>query len=195
LTNHGPFPVFATALSKKNELPEKSALLVPRKDAETFAIFCNAFLSCTVGKVTYKERVMEERISSFVTISDEAYTLLYLENCYDRWLAEANGSEKQTHPEKKWTSAPQSATLYKGWDEAGIHRYNDLVSSITDQRKEEETKTFEDNIRTGKEEDHMQKYKKKKVPKKGTDYVEPLVPESEPEDEVEDDKACDSDAD
>ena len=187
--------MFSAALSKKKNLPEKSALMIPRNDAETFAIFCNAFLSCTVGKVTYKEKVMEERISSFVTISDEAYTLLYLENCYDRWLAEANGLQEETHPEKKWTSAPQSATLYKGRNEAGIHRYNDLVTSITDQRKEDETKTFEDNFRTGKEEDHMQKYKKKKVTKKGADYVEPLIEVSEPEDVEEDDEESDNDDD
>ena len=159
--------------------------MVPREDAKTFAIFCNAFLSCTVGKVTYKERVMEERISSFVTISDEAYTVVYLENCYNRWLAEANGSEEDTHPEKKWTSAPQSVTLYKGWDEDGIKRYNKLFKSITNKRKEEESKCLETNFQTDTEEDYLQKYRKRKVPKQSNNYVEPDIKESEPEDVVE----------
>ena len=96
-----------------------------------------------VGKVAYKDSVKNQRISEFVTVSDEAYTLLYLENCYDSWKAEATSAAEV---KKKYTDQPQSSSRYKGWNEEGIVRYNELIAATQIARKGRTCEIFEDEL-------------------------------------------------
>ncbi len=182
---------FPSELHKKKELPVKKKLLEPRADPDVFAIFCNSFISCLVGKITYRGAVSAARIAEYVSISNEAYALVYLENSYDRWEAEAVGALKL--PDKKWTRDPQAATLYKGWSQDGILRYNELSKSVRDMRKQPDTKKFEGDFRDQMKEGFLQKGKKK--PEKIVEEsLEPLIMESSSEEESDDDDESDADS-
>lgn len=137
----------------------KEKLLEPRADPVVFAIFCNSFISCLVGKICYRGAVASARIAEYVSVSNEAYALVYLENSYDRWEAEAVGAAEL--PNKKWTSNPQAATLYRGWSQAGILRYNEQSKSVREARKQSESKKIEKDFRDQMKEGSLQKGKKK----------------------------------
>ena len=62
------------------------------------------------------------------TLSSEAYTLVYLQNSYDTWYAEA--SEDETIPARMYTQNPQTSSKYGGWKENGIVRYNELQARV-----------------------------------------------------------------
>ena len=98
-------PLFVLpALFRKKELPGKDVLLCPRKDLAIFKIFCDSFLSCTHGKIDFKDRARTAVVSMVTTLCSEAYTLVYLENSYDTWYAEA--SEDETIPARMYTQNP-----------------------------------------------------------------------------------------
>jgi len=50
--------------------------------------FYNLFLSCIVGKCKWKKLVVLKKVMLFATVTDEAFTLLVLENNWGVWLKE-----------------------------------------------------------------------------------------------------------
>ena len=75
------------------------------------------------------------------TLSSEAYTLVYLENSYDTWYAEA--SEDETILARMYTQNPQTSSKYGGWKENGIVRYNELQARVQKERKSIASKSLE----------------------------------------------------
>jgi hypothetical protein len=73
-------------------------------------------------------------VSDRVSISDEAYTLLLLENVYEKWLKlkPQQPGEKQTIVKGRYTDPEKGASneKYKGWTVDGIERYNELYNSV-----------------------------------------------------------------
>jgi hypothetical protein len=144
-------PPFNTALYKKGILPTLEELLSPREDTDVFQIFCCHFVACTVGRVYYKKNARNTPIRKFVTLSDEAYTQAYIENCYERWLADVKDvtedkAGRPTYPLAKWTSAPQAATKYKGWSKPGMDRYNEIQETLKAVRKTKAAKKMEEEL-------------------------------------------------
>ncbi len=160
-------------------MPDKEVLLKPRDDPHVFTIFCVSFLACLVGKIIFKEKVLTEPIANFVTVSDEAYTLVYLENSYDRWMAESKDEPKP--PTKKWTSDNLAATLYKGWNQEGIVRYNELYKNVKEKRKEKGTKEFELDFQDEMQASRKKKGRKRKEPLENEIILEPLFEDSDAE--------------
>ena len=117
--------VRSTSLFRKNELPGKDVLLCPRKDLAIFKIFCDSFLSCTHGKIGFKDRARTAVVSMVTTLSSGAYTLVYLENSYDTWYAEA-----ETIQARIYTQNPQTSSKFGGWKENGIVRYRKRENSL-----------------------------------------------------------------
>ena len=73
------------------------------------------------------------------TLSSEAYTLVYLENSYDTWYAEA--SEDETIPARMHT---QTFSKYGDWKENGIVLYNELQATrVQKERKSIASKSLE----------------------------------------------------
>jgi len=83
--------------------------------------------------------------STFVTIFDEAFAMLVLENNAEKWkkiydhekgLASAEG--KSAKPKYCLTSGVEAVQLpYTGnWTEAGINRYNELCDLVHEGRKQ-----------------------------------------------------------
>ena len=54
---------------------------------EAFFFFAREFLPCVVKRLVFREFKLVNLLSEFVTISDEAFTLLLLENNVARWNA------------------------------------------------------------------------------------------------------------
>jgi hypothetical protein len=77
-----------------------------------------------------------------VRASDEALTLLILENSWECWKQEATakkGEELQglIKVKTKWTSNMLSLGKYEGWGSEGIPCYNTLYSEVKADRKEQ----------------------------------------------------------
>ena len=167
-------------------MPDKEMLLKPRDDPQVYTIFCVSFLACLVGKIIFNQKVLTEPIANFVTISDEAYALVYLENSYDRWMAESK--DEPTPPTKKWTSDNLAATIYKGWNKEGIVRYNELYKSVKEKRKEKGTKKFELDFQERMQASREKKGRKRKEPLENENILEPLFEDSDAEESDDDDE-------
>ena len=117
----------------------------PRANLNDFTVFCDNFLNCTHGKKGFRDNVKDKRVSSFTSISTEAYTIAYLENSYDNWLCEAEDHEndkvkrqenKKTYDKKLWTNEAHAAKLYGVWQTDGLTYYMNKACEIQDDRKE-----------------------------------------------------------
>ena len=78
-------------------------------------------------------------MSQFATVSDEAYTIAYIENSYDAWKAEAEDTDKKgkaNYPERVFTNNSSSSTKYGGWTNEGITRYNTYQKLVTTWRSQ-----------------------------------------------------------
>ena len=106
-------------------------------------------IECTTGKKKWTRKAkVHETISGggIVTPSDEAFTILCLENYWEKWvsstlLSDDNNEEEEedgesnpsaslkTRPKAftKWTDSRQGHCQFGGWDDDGLHRFNDLV--------------------------------------------------------------------
>jgi len=72
-------------LKGNGTLPELRDLMKVQENPETMITFCDHFLSCIVGKVEWKQKVMKNLVKEIATNSDEGFTLLVLENIWDDW--------------------------------------------------------------------------------------------------------------
>ena len=136
----------STGLFRQKLLPTAEELLKPRENHEVFKTFCDTFVSCTYGKKEFQKLCTDKTISKFVTVSDEAYTVAYLHNCYEGWMDQANAPDKANRADwtkKKWTSEAHAASKYKGWNDEGLNFYNKIQLSITNERKTDESKHLE----------------------------------------------------
>ena len=95
----------------------KDVLLCLRNDLAIFTIIMH-------GKIDFKDRARTVVVSTVTTVSSEAYTLVYLENSYNTWYAEA--SEDETILARMYTQNPQTSSKYGGWEENSIVHYNNL---------------------------------------------------------------------
>jgi len=84
-----------------------------------------------IGKRQWKKDKFIIRLSSDMTISDEAFVLLVLENNWDVLNGVANAEPKYTS--RRFTSNKRN----DGWSNEGIRRYNELQADVMSNRKEE----------------------------------------------------------
>ena len=55
------------------------------KDIPSYVDFFNLFVANVVGKKHFENVCWREKLSNYVTVSDEAIALLIYENNYERW--------------------------------------------------------------------------------------------------------------
>lgn len=120
-------------------------------------------MPCVVGKSRWNLQVKQGAVvNKIATVSDEAFTLLMLENYWDvmdemdedefykplkhnsgKSSNESNSrSEKKTKKKTKvssgkWTSAWRGSRRFCGWDAKGLLRFNELVKLVEDDRKDD----------------------------------------------------------
>jgi hypothetical protein len=96
-----------------------------------FVFMVDFMYGSLIGKRQWKKDKLTVRLSSDLTISDEAFVLLVLENNWDVFNGVANAEPKYTS--RKLTSNKRN----DGWSNEGITRYNELQSSVMRNRNEE----------------------------------------------------------
>ena len=179
----------STVQRLKGNLPDNlEQIMKLREDPKTMQMFCDTWLPCVVGKVEWKKSRCIKPMSEIATVSDEAFTLLVLENIWDVWtnvpMDEWNKTkelsrrrsigriEEQTESENgsvaatviragKFTKDYVVGGRYRGWSIAGIKRYNDLLAIVKTNR--DEYKEYD--------EDYMERAQEKYGSKKRRQYV------------------------
>lgn len=61
-----------------------------RKNPGAFKTLCESFLPHVVSVAKWNRDYLVEKVSDFASISDEAFTLLTLENNWEVWIIEGN---------------------------------------------------------------------------------------------------------
>ena len=125
-----------------------------RSNREAFFAFMQHFLKqCYIRKWTTKLS-NAIKISSILTVSDEAFVLLILENNWDRWMDLNKKSDNKYVPSKRGSENPivsdvkpmytningraGSNEVNRGWSKEGIKRFNVLCGMVKEDREENE---------------------------------------------------------
>ena len=148
--------------------------------------FVSFFVSGVVGIRHFDRNKTTSSYSTYVTVSDEAFTILSLENNWERWSAMAREEDwRESDVPSKWTTSRDKkikrdeygnrlgdndtaqATRYRGWSYQGIARYNQLCDEIEKKRGTETFQAFEEYLvtefQTEEEEEGKKKGKRQKV--------------------------------
>ena len=148
------------------DMPVTPNTLVDRYTEANYPVykdFVSFFVSGVVGVRKFDRNKCHIRYNKYVTISDEAFTVLTLENNWKRWCSMAEADDwKDSDEPSKWTTSKEKrkargsdtmdgyssdendtpqAKRYRGWSAQGIARYNQLFEEI---KKEREKPQFED---------------------------------------------------
>jgi len=129
-------------------LVEEGALeeLRDQTNIDAFEVFGRYAIPPVVRKMLFRTKRLHEKVSSSVTIFDEAFAMLILENNAEKWkkfydndegkgLASATG--KMAKPKYCPTGKDAVQSSYTGnWTEAGIDRYNALCNLVHKQTEE-----------------------------------------------------------
>jgi hypothetical protein len=124
-----------------------------RKNQKAYAYFCENFLRCVVGKLEWKKCAHCMKISDIASPTDEAFTLLVLENIWDSWTAvvvedyykgpvatmtaEGKRECKRKAVIGKYTSEYRRASRFGGWSDEGHTRFVQLRTLVVEDRKDE----------------------------------------------------------
>jgi hypothetical protein len=132
---------------------------------DSYRIFCDHVLSQVVGKNDWKTRAGKETISSIATVSDEAFSILLLENNYQVWKEDALGACGEGQGVKassKYTVNGAGTRKYQGWTPEGLKRFNTLAAMVHADRISNNG-TFEKMIKDNKLAAENRRKGKKKV--------------------------------
>ena len=160
---HNAFVVtdYLQSCKQKKESPYVMNDFLKGREETSFEIFFKNFVPAIVAKQKFKCRLFstEKQSIQMCTISDEAFTLLLLENNYDRWidvyknkynnhpsLPNAEVAEDETR-KRKWESdvSPKYTEggivytdarkmTHRGWNDEGIRRFNALSIIVKQDR-------------------------------------------------------------
>jgi hypothetical protein len=117
--------------------------------------FIDNFVSVVVGKRKFQKVCHVEKLSKFMTISDEALTLLLVENSYDRWIDMAKTKNtKVSNIPPKYTNggissidSQGSSRKYGGWSIEGLKRFDQLYAMVQADRISKHFDAFEEEFR------------------------------------------------
>ena len=144
-----------------------------------------------------------------MTVSDEAFVFLALENNWERWIdinnkaknactastrgkstaVDSNVMPKCTHINKKRTDVDPKEIVpanWKGWNNEGTLRFNDLCKKVKDDRREFST-IDKDILAAVEPEENQQRPKKRR--KKSTPTVKAFVDSEDDDSDKEDEES------
>lgn len=128
--------------------------LEKRKNTDAMIYFCNAFLSCVVGKKLWNSSVSTMPMSRIASPSDEAFGYLIVENLYDAWKLQKEKENNPDYAERKTggglgedgrrqpilgkytKSKYKRAGKFGGWSREGLERFNELYLEVQEDRKD-----------------------------------------------------------
>ena len=124
------------------------------KDNFMYYNFINYFVSSVIGKMDYKKKCCSNLLSTYATVSDEAFALLSFENNFDTWMdMGVRGDTKTSQVPRKYTNGGKlqnkTATSQhnKGWSDEGLQRFNVLFDLVEKNRASPYAKQFEEDLR------------------------------------------------
>ena len=120
-----------------------------RKNKIAYNLFYTKFVPAIVGPELFRQRIKDLSEHDLCTASDEAFTLLLIENSYARWVSiydksggipsQRRGDTKRSFDsdiEAKYTrggiklSCDKTSQKRKGWTPEGITRFNTLFAQV-----------------------------------------------------------------
>ena len=132
----------------KGTFPSLEEILGLRKDTNDAysKFFCLHFLKPMVTDKIWKQRCHASLLSheDFVTVTDESFALLVLENNWDFWVAKGDDDEATAEDNSpKYTNEAKSSRKGKGWNDAGKLRLNELIKMVKKDRAAPHAAEFE----------------------------------------------------
>jgi hypothetical protein len=153
---------------KVEQMPVNPDALRARFEGEVnypvYRDFCSFFVCGVVGIRRFDKNKCHKPYTEYTSISDEAFTVLTLENNWSRWSSMAESDNwKESDVPSEWTTSTDKRKLnqqgkendeeeetnkpqarrYRGWSAKGIARYNQLFNEIETERKKPEYVEFE----------------------------------------------------
>ena len=158
-------------------------------DFPMYKDFVSFFVSGVVGIRHFDRNKCTTPLRKYVTISDEAFTVLTLENNWERWSDMAENDEwGDSNEPSRWTTSNEKrkavamnqttqmsdneeitpqAKRYRGWSAKGIARYNQIFAEVKAERAKLAYEVFEtycmDNFTEDLNLDGKQKSKRPKT--------------------------------
>lgn len=129
--------------------------------------YYDKYLDIVVGKDVWSKQVRVSKLPSdtmdvngeqkiIVTVSQEAFGLVMLDNCKDKWKnifdlkavdSDAEIPKKKGHPDLakyqgKYSTGTDGATKYGGWSDKGYERLEEIKEELIKHREQEEKDGF-----------------------------------------------------
>jgi hypothetical protein len=126
---------------ENGEMPSLAHFSALSTNESAYLYFCTHFLKAVVGNAAWRLHALRQPLSAFVTISDEAFAMLTVENNYDRWCKMwEKRNYKSCDVPARWTNAGVSkangqSKRFFGWKAEGYQRFNDLYRNIKEDRE------------------------------------------------------------
>jgi hypothetical protein len=133
------------------EIPRIKDWLTMREDkGKWYTVLFTSFMPGVVGVVKWRKNAPYTFVKRFVTIGDEAFTLLVLDNYEDRWIQMLNDGKTSGKYKAKYTNGgvarqDGSTRADKGWSNKGLNRFNELFNMVKKDR-ERQNVPFEANL-------------------------------------------------
>ena len=109
---------------------------------DAYYFFYDCILRCVVGKPEWKRLLrIGQPMCKLVSVSDEAFALLLLENSWKRWeyihKNKITDGKERKKVKGRWTNDTRTGSCeFDGWDHAGLERYNALTIKVDEDREE-----------------------------------------------------------
>ena len=122
------------------------------KNKMAFFFFAREFLPFVVKRLYFRQNKLENLLSDFVTVSDEAFTLFLLENNVARWeVMFENGTTKsdESMPTQKYQATGGADDNKNGKDGYGVQaalRYNEYYKYVSEARSKTDTNSLETEL-------------------------------------------------
>ena len=123
----------------------KDILQLRSNPNKAYTFFYDCVLRCVVGKTEWKRMIkLQKPIKDTVSVSDEAYALLLLENGWEKWSAIVRDNitcAKQLRAMKSvYTRVEREGnTVFDGWSYTGLQQYNNYCYKIIKDRQTHES--------------------------------------------------------
>ena len=120
--------------------PDSDTDEVLEKKKRIFNQFYEELMPCCAGKQEWQPiHWVHSTISkgNIVTITDEAFVSLSIENYWDCWMADSKSHNN------KYTNNRSGHKQYQGWNAAGLNRFNVLCGYVASSRASDKGKEAE----------------------------------------------------
>lgn len=154
---------------------------------QAYGLYARQFLKRIVGENIWSHNSYRALLSTYCTVSDEAFGLLTIENNYDRWTnMQESGDMKDVAgnaPPPKYTNPGKGknvkagARRFQGWSIEGYKRFDELHKAVKASRQDELRVLFEEGLKDYFAEELAKKVaKRKRATKHGEEEEEEVIP-------------------